>query len=84
MERTGRNNPEEVPKRVFRAGEIALTGLKEAAEILGVHPNTVRRWADVGLVPVFKLPSGVRRFPIEGLTELRRQMYGEPETKIDQ
>jgi len=76
MERGEINGPEAVPARVFKAGEIALTGMKEAAEILGVHPNTVRRWANDGLVQVVRLPSGVRRFPIDGLTELRRQLYG--------
>lgn len=77
--------PEEVPARVFNAGEVALTGLKEAAVILGVHVNTVRRWADGGLVPVMRLPSGVRRFPIDGLMEVRRKMYEgvEPESGSD-
>jgi len=34
----------------------------EAAERIGVHPNTLRTWADKGIVPVHKLPSGYRRF----------------------
>lgn len=84
MERTERNGPEEVPGRVFKAGEIVLTGLKEAAQILGVHPNTVRRWANEGLVPVIKLPSGVRRFPIDGLMRLRDQTYEGAQADIEE
>lgn len=36
--------------------------ISQAAELLGVHQNTLRGWADKGLVPVVKLPSGYRRF----------------------
>lgn len=35
--------------------------LREAAERLGVHESTVRRYADRGLVGAVRLPSGVRR-----------------------
>lgn len=34
----------------------------EAAEAIGVSEDTVRRWADVGLLPGYRLPSGHRRF----------------------
>jgi excisionase family DNA binding protein len=37
-------------------------GLSEAAEMLGVHPSTVRAWADQGRVPVHKTSGGHRRF----------------------
>lgn len=36
--------------------------LSEAAEILGVHPSTVRLWADQGRVPVHRTQGGHRRF----------------------
>jgi excisionase family DNA binding protein len=35
--------------------------IREAARRLGVHENTVRRYADRGLVRAVRLPSGVRR-----------------------
>jgi excisionase family DNA binding protein len=35
--------------------------LREAAERLGVHESTVRRYADRGLIGAARLPSGVRR-----------------------
>jgi len=42
----------------------------EASRVLGVHPDTLRRWADAGDVPVFVTPGKQRRFPrgaIDGL-----------------
>ncbi|GAB4580276.1 MAG: helix-turn-helix domain-containing protein [Anaerolineales bacterium] len=36
--------------------------LSEAAEVLGVHPSTVRLWADQGRVPVHRTQGGHRRF----------------------
>jgi excisionase family DNA binding protein len=35
--------------------------LREAAQSLGVHESTVRRYADRGLIHAARLPSGVRR-----------------------
>ncbi|GAB4473818.1 MAG: helix-turn-helix domain-containing protein [Anaerolineae bacterium] len=36
--------------------------LGEAADILGVHPTTVRHWADSGELPSQRTPGGHRRF----------------------
>ncbi len=36
--------------------------LSQAAQILGVHFTTLRRWADAGQVPCFRTPGGRRRF----------------------
>ncbi len=36
--------------------------LGEAADILGVHFTTLRRWADAGEVPCIRTPGGRRRF----------------------
>jgi excisionase family DNA binding protein len=41
--------------------------LTEASELLGIHPTTLRRWADEGSVPYFRTPGGHRRFRIEAL-----------------
>ena len=44
-----------------RLNEYVLTS--EAAQILGVCPNTVRAWAENGTIPVFKNPAnGYRMF----------------------
>jgi len=36
--------------------------LSKASERLGVHPTTLRRWADAGELPCFRTPGGHRRF----------------------
>ena len=52
-------------------------GLKQAAQQLGVHPTTLRRWADHGEIPVMLTPGGHRRFAmldIERFVEERRRL----------
>lgn len=41
--------------------------LKQASAFLGVHPATLRRWANRGEIPVFLTPGGHRRFALEDL-----------------
>lgn len=36
--------------------------LSDAAEVLGVHPSTVRLWSDKGMLPVHKTQGGHRRY----------------------
>ncbi|MCK4977066.1 MAG: helix-turn-helix domain-containing protein, partial [Anaerolineales bacterium] len=36
--------------------------LSDAAEILGVHPSTVRKWSDEGVLPVRRTKGGHRRY----------------------
>ena len=48
-----------------------LLSLSEAATLLGVHPATLRRWADQGDILVMVTPGGHRRFP---RTEVERLM----------
>ncbi|MCC7205826.1 MAG: helix-turn-helix domain-containing protein [Anaerolineae bacterium] len=47
----------------------AWVGLSEAAKILGVHPATVRNWADRGHVPSQRTPGGHRRFRVADLQQ---------------
>lgn len=42
--------------------------LSQAAQVLGVHPTTLRRWADSGSIPVKVTPGGHRRFLQSDLT----------------
>lgn len=35
---------------------------RQVAALFGVSTDTVTRWADDGLIPVHRLPSGHRRF----------------------
>jgi excisionase family DNA binding protein len=41
--------------------------LKEASELLGIHFTTLRKWADDGLIRVFRTPGGHRRFSVADL-----------------
>jgi len=41
--------------------------LSEAAKILGVHPATLRNWADQGHLPSQRTPGGHRRFRVADL-----------------
>lgn len=45
----------------------------EAAEHLGVHPSTLRRWADDGMITAMITPGGHRRFALSDLEAFRRQ-----------
>lgn len=42
-------------------------GLGQAADLLGIHPTTLRRWADKGKIPFMRTPGGHRRFSKEDL-----------------
>lgn len=45
-----------------------LLTVSEAAEIINVHPNTLRRWSDAGVVPSYRINTrGDRRFRREDL-----------------
>ena len=51
--------------------------LRHAAEFLGVHPTTLRRWADAGEIPVALTPGGHRRFTradIEAFVARRKRL----------
>lgn len=41
--------------------------LSAAAKLLGVHPATLRHWADTGQVPSYRTPGGHRRFDADDL-----------------
>jgi excisionase family DNA binding protein len=52
-----------------------LMQVRQAAQALGVHENTVRRWEERGLLHAVRLPSGVRRFRPEDIEQMREQMF---------
>lgn len=52
----------EVPPRILRLGDVAL--------LLNVHPNTVRAWANKGLLRAYRIGQRRdRRFPIHQVME---------------
>ena len=52
--------------------EVRITPGK-ACEILGVHPNTLRRWANSGKLAHIRLPGGERRYLISDLEAFQRE-----------
>jgi predicted site-specific integrase-resolvase len=46
--------------------------LKEARKQLGLHPNTLRKYADEGIIDTIKTPSGQRRFNIESFIQQKQ------------
>jgi excisionase family DNA binding protein len=48
----------------------ALVALGVAAQLVGVSRTTMRKYADDGLVPVYRTPSGQRRFQVSDLRAL--------------
>lgn len=53
--------------------------LRRAAEILGVHPATVRNWADKGELSSRRTPGGHRRFRLADLQRhIRQQTDAQP------
>lgn len=56
--------------------------LKKAATRLGVHPATLRRWADNGDVMVMVTPGGHRRFPAAEIDRLAQEQRGGKEDQL--
>ena len=38
---------------------------RQAAKILGLHPHTLRRYADAGIIPSIRTQSGQRRYDVQ-------------------
>lgn len=49
--------------------------LSEAADYLGVHFTTLRRWADAGHIPCMRTPGGRRRFSRRELAAFQSGMH---------
>jgi excisionase family DNA binding protein len=47
----------------------------QAAERLGVHPTTLRRWADEGDIPIMVTPGGHRRFAVDEVDRFREERH---------
>ncbi|MCI0608057.1 MAG: helix-turn-helix domain-containing protein, partial [Anaerolineae bacterium] len=56
--------------------------LKGAAELLGVHPSTVRLWSDKGILPTHRTSGGHRRYRRDDVllwAKTAREVRVEPE-----
>lgn len=58
-----------------------VLSVQSAARALGVSRDTVRRWADRGILPAWRLPSGHRRFERAAVTRLRRRIRSAEEVR---
>ena len=61
------------PKQLANRDE--WLSLEQASVRLGVHPTTLRRWADGGTIDVFVTPGGHRRFRATDLEMFRQRRY---------
>ena len=53
-----------------------LLNVRETAQALGVHENTVRNWEERGILRAVRLPgSGYRRFSAHDVERLRAEMF---------
>lgn len=46
--------------------------LREAKKQLGLHPNTLRKYADDGIIETIRTPSGQRRFNVESFIKQKQ------------
>ena len=57
---------------VLRQNGSRLLTVKEAAQILHVHENTLRRWTDQGVLSTFRIgPRGDRRLQEDDVNEFK-------------
>jgi excisionase family DNA binding protein len=53
-------------------------GIKEAADRLGIHGNTLRGWIDRGHVHAYRLPTGRRILLLSEIERIERETFGSP------
>lgn len=52
--------------------------IRQAAELLGVHPLTLRNWSEKGAVPCLRTPGGHRRYRREDLQRMLAAPHEDP------
>ncbi len=68
----------------METGKGKLLGITKAAKVLGVHPLTLRSWAEKGHIPHYRTPGGHRRFREQDLLDfLAKLNQGEGEPKLE-
>ena len=71
-----------MPSRVGTQSSDRVT-IRHAANLIGVHENTIRKWAERGIIKTLHLPgSGYRRVPTTEVERIRAEMWrdvSEPE-----
>ena len=54
---------------------MSFVKLNKAVELLGLHPNTLRRFADNGTIEAIKTPGGQRLYNVAILRTLRNWTF---------
>ncbi len=57
--------------------------IKETAERLNMHENTVRNWVDRQLLAAYRTPTGRRKVLLSEVERLQREMYGAPRQSLE-
>lgn len=74
-----------MPASSTSKGANQWLSLSQAAALLGVHPGTLRTWADRGEVPAHRTPGGHRRFrraDLEARLAAERRQQPRPDIQI--
>lgn len=61
-------------------GGAGLLTIRQAAELLGVHPLTLRNWSEKGAVPCLRTPGGHRRYRRHDLQRMLTAPQEDPAT----
>ena len=62
------------------AADASLLTIRQAAELLGVHPLTLRNWSEKGAVPCLRTPGGHRRYRPQDLQRMLAAPQEDPAT----
>ena len=62
------------------AADAGLLTMRQAAELLGVHPLTLRNWSEKGAVPCLRTPGGHRRYRLQDLQRMLAAPQEDPAT----
>lgn len=57
--------------------------LSDAAQVLGVHPSTVRKWSDEGMLPVHRTEGGHRRYHRQEIELWKQAQRAEKPFEVD-
>ena len=60
--------------------DAGLLTIRQAAELLGVHPLTLRNWSEKGAVPCLRTPGGHRRYRPQDLQRMLAAPQEDPAT----
>lgn len=54
--------------------DTKMLTVSQAAHVLGVHPNTLRKWDRLGQLKSGRLPSGHRRYPAAEIERIKSEI----------